>query len=98
MTRTLTYCSFATESQCIGICILFGKFDAVEASLRARDLGIHPGPSELLTMVVEEGDPDVPPDLFEVMWVYGDKCMSPDAARILFDASSIRELESALPN
>ena len=89
--RAVTYCSFAAEKN-LGVCILTGTMDPVQASIAAGALNINPG-GELMAIVCTETDEDLPRGLFEVMWGNRDRLIELDEARTLFDAVTLRELE-----
>lgn len=92
-TRFITYCSFAIPDKCLGICILRGKLNPIEASIQAHSLGVNPG-GQLLTIPCKETDNDVNPELFERMWNSADKLISVEESKILFDTASIKELDA----
>jgi hypothetical protein len=81
--RTLTYCSFATEAGCLGICIFDGELDPVQACRRAWSLKINPG-GEL--MAVSFSVDTVPPDVLSNMLDNLDKLLPKETAVQLFDA------------
>lgn len=93
--REVTYCSFASNGGCLGVCILNGFLDPVQASKEARRLKINPG-GELLAVPCKETDEDLPPYAFETMWVNRNRLIPVEEATVLFDAKSIRELDDEL--
>lgn len=92
-TRAITYCSFVIDDKCVGICILSGTLDVIEASKECHRLRINPG-GQLLAMSCKEIDADVSLSLFEAMWMNRERLISPEEARTLFEAKSIREQET----
>lgn len=92
LARAVTYCSFANEGTCLGVCILNGSLGPVEASRMAHSLSINPG-GELLVVACQETDEDIPLKIFEAMWENRDRLIPVSEARILFEAKSIREFE-----
>lgn len=93
--RTVTYCSFATPETCLGVLILEGSHDPVEASRLAWGMKLNPG-GQLMAMPCTETDADVPPVIFEAMWEHRNKLLAACEARELFEAKSIRELDDGL--
>jgi len=91
--RSLTYCSFASDDRCLGVVILEGAFDPLQAARRAHALGVNPG-GELLAVPCNDEEPDVPPDMFEVMAANVHRLIPVDEARRLFRSRSIREFEA----
>lgn len=95
MARKLTYCSFANETKCLGVLILEGSLDPVEAAKIARAKNLTPeGRGQLIAMPCTETDSDVPPKLFEAMWENRDKLLTGYEARELFDARTVEELDA----
>lgn len=90
--RQLTYCSFATHDKCLGVLILEGYLDSLQAAQLAAAKGLNPG-GQVLASPCSETDTDVPPNVFEAMWNNRNKLLSGDQARQLFDALSIKELD-----
>jgi hypothetical protein len=92
--RVVTYCSFVDKvegsNECVGICILEGHLDAVQAAKKAWALGVNPG-GEMLAMACHETDSDVPPHVFEAMWEQRHRLLHYSEARELFEARTIRE-------
>ena len=83
--RSLTYCSFADDDRCRGIVILRGELLPRAAWVRAHALGLNPG-GELVALPVHEGDPDIPPGMFETMAANVNRLVPFEEARTLFDA------------
>ena len=90
--RAVTYCSFADDASCKGVCILQGDLPAVTAAIVAHQLGINPG-GELLAMVCWESDEDISRDIFETMWAHRNKLLSEAEARSFFDAITLAEYD-----
>lgn len=91
--RSLTYCSFAQDTRCLGVLILEGHLDTVTAARTAWALRLNPG-GQLLAVPCSETDADVPPKIFEAMWENRGRLMQAHEARELFEAKSIRELQA----
>lgn len=92
--RKLTYCSFATPQKCLGVCVLEGNLSPVEACKVAWQKNINPG-GELFACECAEDNPDVPGEVFEVMWANRDRLIPAEEARALFDCKSLGEFEAA---
>lgn len=95
--RAVTYCSFAEPGVCLGVVVLTGDLSVVAAAQLAWELGINPG-GQMMAAPCKENDPDVPRDIFEAMWANRNRVISPDEARRLFEAKSIREFEEESAN
>ena len=93
--RKVTYCSFAVKDGCLGVCILDGELNAVQAAVATHSLGINPGDGELFVVSCKETDEDVPQEIFQAMWDNRNRLITPDDARALFDAQSLKELDEA---
>jgi hypothetical protein len=87
--RALTYCSFADDTRCLGIVILEGALDPLQAAKRAGELGVNPG-GELLAVSCNDEEPDVPMHLFDLMAANTHRLIPVEEARVLFKARSIR--------
>jgi hypothetical protein len=92
-TRAVTYCSFATDECCPGVCILDGILDPVAAAITAHTLGINLG-GQLVAMPCYESDSDIPPDIFEIMWINRNRLISAEEAKGLFEAKSVHEFDT----
>ena len=92
--RALTYCSFADDTRCLGVVILEGAFDPLQAARRAGELGVNPG-GELLAVSCNDEEPDVPADIFEAMAANVHRLIPVDEARLLFRTRSLREHNEA---
>lgn len=90
--RAVTYVSFAIPGKCLGILILEGEFDVIEAALEARRLKLSPG-GGVLAMSCKETDEDVPREDFDVMWANRNRLIPEMEARVLFDAASYQDWE-----
>jgi hypothetical protein len=90
--KKLTYCSFAVKDKCLGVLILEGSLDPVQAAKVAWTKKLNPG-GEVLAMPCTEEDPDIPSKIFEAMWENRDKLLTGDEARKLFEAKSIKEFD-----
>ena len=89
----VTYCSYATdEDGCLGVCILEGDLNPVQAALKAKELGISPG-GQLLAVACNRKDPEMPPEEFAIMEANINRLIPPEEARTLFEAKSIKEFE-----
>lgn len=95
--RAVTYCSFVDKVQgadrCVGVCILEGELDAVQAAKKAWALRINPG-GEMLAISCRETDPDVPANIFEAMWEQRYRLLDYSEARELFEAKTIGEFKA----
>jgi hypothetical protein len=90
--QPLTYCSFASETECLGVLILDGELNPLEASFRARVMGCNPG-GELLAIPVAAESPDVSDREYLQMFENRGRLLSISEARELIDGMSIREWE-----
>lgn len=90
--RKLTYCSFATREKCLGVLLIEGDLNEVQAAYIAHAYKRNPG-GELITMIITETDGDLPNGMFDIMWANKDRLIPPEEARTLFDAKSIAELD-----
>lgn len=88
--KSLTYCSFADLSGCRGVIILEGALHPYQAAALAQGMGIHPG-GQVASASCNETDEDVPAELFAVMAANVNRLISPEEARTLFGAKTIRE-------
>ena len=93
--RQITYCSFATKTECLGVVVLDGNFNAVQACFRTRERGLNPGKGELMVVSCKETDEDVPSEIFEAMWNNRNRLIPAEEARLLFDAASLKEMDAA---
>jgi hypothetical protein len=84
--RAVTFCSFATDKECLGIVILENALDPFRAILRIHKLQLDPG-GELMTYGCFEKDPDcyIPDDIFEAMWNNMNRLIPIEDAKKLFD-------------
>ena len=89
----LTYCSFA-DDKCLGVLILRGNLDPIQASLIAHAAGINPG-GELLAIPVLPEHTDVPESAYQAMLENAGRLLRPDEARELLEAKPISEWEEA---
>lgn len=92
--RSLTYCSFADDTHCLGVVILEGALDPLQAARRAGELGVNPG-GELLSVSCTDEEPDVPAEIFEAMAANTNRLIPVDEARLLFRTRSLREHNEA---
>ncbi len=82
----LVYCSFASETDCLGVCVLETDSDnPMLVSMLAHMLGINPG-GELLCVALPEGLPGRDAYASNV-----GRLIPKEEARELFGAKSIRE-------
>jgi hypothetical protein len=88
--RSVTYCSFSIIGKSLGVVILEGELDPVQAAIKSRELGLNPG-GQLLAMPCKETDPDIPEGGFNIMWDNRNRLIPEIEARILFDGASIEE-------
>jgi hypothetical protein len=96
--RSVTYCSYAVPGKCLGILILEGELDVIEAAKEAHRLKLSPGGS-LLAVSCKETDGDLPPGAFEAMWANRNRLIPDVEARVLFDGASVEEWDgSTTPN
>lgn len=93
--RSITYCSFANSNGCLGVVILDGDLDVIEAAKEAHRLNLNPG-GQVLAVSCSETDSDVPGWLFEAMWNNKNRLITSDEARVLFDAIPIKEHNGSL--
>lgn len=89
--RTLTYCSFATATECLGVVVLRGDMDVVVASGKCHEKGINPG-GQVLSMPITEIDCPMP--IFDAMWNNCDRLIPKDEAIRLFDAVRLGDADS----
>ena len=97
MEDVITYVSFADKTKCFGILLIKGKLTAVDASKSAHLLGLNPG-GQAMAMTIRPSDKDIPPGMFDVMMANTGRLISPEEARVLFDARPIKELRKLLEN
>lgn len=88
--KALTYCSFADLPGCLGVVILEGELDPVQAARKAQHLGINPG-GQLAAVSCTDADPDVPQHIFAAMAANVNRLISPEEARQLFEAKTVWE-------
>lgn len=90
--RSVTYCSYAVPERCLGILILEGNLDVIEAAKEAHRLKLSPG-GQLLAVSCKETDEDLPPGAFEAMWANRNRLIPEAEARVLFDGASVDDWE-----
>ncbi len=92
MPAYITYCSFALPERSLGVVILPGRHDEIEAALKCHALKINPG-GELIVAVTSEEE--IGAEQFNVLWRHRLRLIAPDEARRLFGAKSIKEWDDA---
>lgn len=92
--KSLTYISFAIPGHSLGVVILHGEYNVIDAAREAHRLGINPG-GEVVAVSCTDTDEDVPKHLFKIMAENANRLIHPGEARELFDAVSIEEFEEA---
>lgn len=90
MSDFVTYVSFAEPGKCLGVLILNGDLDVIEAAKTAYALGLNPG-GQVMAITAHHDDKDIPPGMFEIMLANTNRLIPAEEARNLFDARSIRE-------
>jgi len=88
----LTYCSFANDTTCLGVLILDGSLNPVQAARKAWALGLNPG-GELLVFAIEPNHTDVTEREYLAMLENRNRLLTKWEARELFQAKSIGEIK-----